>query len=404
MAIGKVIIIGAGIAGPVAALALQKIGVESTIYEAYETTAQGVGSFMTLATNGLDGLRTLGVHDAVKAVAEPTQRMVVFNGSGKRLGEIGNGVALPDGTVNHAIKRSDLYTVLAKEALRRGIRIEYGKRLVDVEQLPNEVIAKFADGSEAVGSVLIGADGVHSRVRQLIDQNAPKARYVGLVGTGGETSGVEIAPMPNEFYMMYGKRAFWGHVVRGDGTVLWFTNVPWAKEPSREELAAIPRAEWKRRLVDLFNDDKSPAKQIIASTEDFADPTPTYDMDPPATWHRGRMVLIGDAAHVTSPSSGQGASLAIEDALVLVRCLRDRAEPSEAFKAYHQLRRERIQRVLKVARQINNSKAAGPLGRTIRDAVFPVFLRFGSKAMANPWLHNYQIDFDRPIDEELITT
>jgi FAD-dependent urate hydroxylase len=404
MAIGKVIIIGAGIAGPAAALALQKIGVEATIYEAYETTAHGVGSFMNLATNGLDGLRTLGVQEAAKAVGTPTQRMVLFSGSGKQLGEVGNGVELPDGTVNHTIKRADLYTVMANEALRRGIRIEYGKRLVDVEQRPKEVIAKFADGSEAVGSVLIGADGVRSRVRQLVDQNAPKARYVGLVGTGGQISGVEIPPMPNEFYMMFGKRAFWGHIVRGDGSVLWFANVPWAKEPSREELAAIPSAEWKRRLVDLFNDDKSPAKQIIAATEQCDDPTPTYDMDQPATWHCGRMVLIGDAAHVTSPSSGQGASLAIEDALVLVRCLRDRAEPSEAFKVYQQLRRERIQKALKVARQINNSKAAGPLGRTIRDALFPVILRFASKAMENPWLHNYHIDFDRPIDEELITT
>jgi 2-polyprenyl-6-methoxyphenol hydroxylase-like FAD-dependent oxidoreductase len=402
MAIGKVIIIGAGIAGPAAALALQKIGVEATIYEAYETTAHSVGSFMNLATNGLDGLRTLSVQEAVKAVAVPTQRMVMLSGTGKRLGEIGNGIALPDGTVNHTIKRADLYAVLANETLRRGIRIEYGKRLVDVEQRPNEIIAKFEDGSEAVGSVLIGADGVHSLVRQLVDRNAPKARYVGLIGTGGQTSGLEIDPTPNEFHLMFGKRAFWGHIVRGDGTVLWFANVPRAKEPSREELAAIPRAEWKQRLVDLFSDDKSPAKKIIAATKDCDDPTATYDMEPPATWHHGRMVLIGDAVHVTSPSSGQGASLAIEDALVLVRCLRDRDEPSEAFKAYQQLRRERIQKVLKYARKINNSKTAGPLGQTIRDSLFPIILRLAPKAMETKWLHNYHIDFDRPLDDSII--
>jgi FAD-dependent urate hydroxylase len=404
MAIGKAIINGAGNAGPVAAIALQKVVVEATIYAAYETTAHSVGSFMNLATNGLDGLRTLGVHEAVKAVAVPTQRIVMMSGSGKRLGDVGNGVVLPDGTVNHTIRRADLYAVLANEAIRRGIRIEYGKRLVDVELRPKEVIAKFEDGSEAVGSLLIGADGVHSKVRQLVDWSAPKARYVGLVGTGGQTSGVDFEPTPNEFHMMYGKRAFWGHVGRGDGTVLWFANVPWVQEPSWADLAAIPRAEWKRRLVDLFKDDNSPAKRIIAATEVCHDPTPTYDMEPPVTWHRGRMVLIGDAAHVTSPSSGQGASMAIEDALVLVRCLRDHDEPSVAFQAYQQLRRERIQKVLKFARQINNSKAAGPLGRKFRDALLPMILRLAPKAMENGWLHNYHIDFDRPLDEELITS
>jgi FAD-dependent urate hydroxylase len=404
MAIGKVIIIGAGIAGPTAALALQKIGVEATIYEAYKTTAHSVGSFMNLATNGLDGLRTLGVQEAVKAAAVPTQRIVMWSGTGKRLGEVGNGIALPDGTVNHTIKRADLYAVLANEALHRGIRIEYGKRLVDVEQRPNEIIAKFEDGSEAVGSVLIGADGVNSLVRKLVDRNAPKPSYVGLIGTGGQASGLEIAPTPNEFHMMFGKRAFWGHIVKGDGSALWFANVISTKELSREELAAIPRAEWKQRLVDLFIDDKSPAKQIIAATKDCDDPTSTYDMEPPATWHHGRMVLIGDAVHVTSPSSGQGASLAIEDALVLVRCLRDRDKPSEAFKVYQQLRCERIQKVLKYARKINNSKAAGPLGQTIRDSLLPIILRLAPKAMETKWLNNYHIDFDHPLDEELINT
>ncbi|WP_372630243.1 FAD-dependent oxidoreductase [Cohnella sp.] len=399
MSVGKAVIAGCGIAGPAAALALQKIGMEATIYEAYETAAHDVGSFMTLATNGLDGLRTLGVHEAVTAIGTPTQKMALFSGSGKRLGEIGNGVELPDGTVNHTIKRAELYSVLADEAQRRGIRIEYGKRLIDVEQRPNGVVAKFADGSEAEGSLIIGADGVHSRVRQLVDRNAPKPRYVGLVGTGGQASGLELAPMPNEFYMAFGKRAFWGHFVRGDGTVLWFANLPWANEPSREELRALSPGEWKRRLLDLFREDRTPAHRILAATEDFDAPMPIYDMDPPENWHRGRIVLIGDAAHVTSPSSGQGASLAIEDALILAQCLRDRAELSQAFAAYQQLRHERVRKTLKSARRINNSKAAGPIGRAVRDALFPIVLRLASKSMENPWLHHYHIDFERPIDE-----
>jgi 2-polyprenyl-6-methoxyphenol hydroxylase-like FAD-dependent oxidoreductase len=109
------------------------------------------------------------------------------------------------------------------------------------------------------------------------------------------------------------------------------------------------------------------------------------------------MVVIGDAAHVTSPSSGQGASLAIEDALILAQCLRDCGGLSAAFAAYQQLRHHRVRRVLKVARQINNSKVAGPLGRSVRDHLFPIMLRWGSKAMQTPWLYNHHINFDHSI-------
>jgi 2-polyprenyl-6-methoxyphenol hydroxylase-like FAD-dependent oxidoreductase len=399
----KVLIIGAGIAGPVAAMALQKVGIEATIYEAYQTTAHGVGLQMGLAVNGLDGLRTLGIHEAVKAAAIPTPLTVMWNGSGKCLGEVPGGTALSDRTVNVTIRRADLYAVLADEAQRRGIRTEHGKRLVDAEERGREVVAKFADGSEATGSVLIGADGMGSHTRQLIASNAPRPYYVGLIGTGGNAPAIGLSPTPGKFHMMFGKQAFFGHTVLEDGTIWWFANLPWSKEPSQAELAAMPSAIWKPRLAHLFADDKSPASQIIQATRHDLEFLSMHSMEPPKVWYRDRMVLVGDAAHVTSPSSGQGASLAIEDALVLARCLRDRDEPSTAFAAYQQLRHERIQKVIAGARRVNNSKATGPVGRIIRDALFPLFLRWLTKPSTNAWLYNYHIEFDQPISKELTT-
>jgi FAD-dependent urate hydroxylase len=114
------LIIGGGIAGPSAAMALQKAGIESVIYEAHPTGADGVGVFLTLGTNGVDALRVLGAAGPALAVGIPTPAITLRSATGKRLGESRNGQSLPDGTTSQTIKRADLYRVLHEEASRRG--------------------------------------------------------------------------------------------------------------------------------------------------------------------------------------------------------------------------------------------------------------------------------------------
>lgn len=400
MTYGRVLIVGGGIAGPVAAMALQRVGIEATIYEAYDRSAHGVGSFMNVATNGLDGLRTLGAHERVKAAGFPTSRMVMWSGAGKRLGEVPNGTTLSDGTVSMTMDRADLYAALYDEVASRGIPTEYGRRLVDVEQGSDGVVAAFADGSEARGDLLIGADGLSSKARSLTVPEAPGPRYLGLVGTGGRAPDVGIEPSTDVFHMMFGKRAFFGYVARDDGTVWWFANIPRAGEPSAVELAAVPAEERRRWLLDLFADDAGPAARIIRATDHDLEFLPMHELAPPETWHRGRIVLVGDAAHVTSPSLGQGASLAIEDALELARCLRDRSDAEAGFSAYQRLRHERVTKVLAYAAKINNDKAAGPVARVFRDAMMPFFLERFAKSGANAWMSGHHIDFDQPIATE----
>src|SRR5829696_7891164 len=173
----KVLIVGGGIAGPVTAMALQRAGIYPVIYEAYATSAGAAGAFLTVAVNGLDALRVLDAHRPVLATGFPTTDIVFFSGTGKRLGEVPIGGTLPDGTVTHTIKRVDLYRVLHDEAIRRGIRIEHNRRLVDAESTPDgSVVARFEDGTEAAGDLLIGADGIHSRTRRIIDPAAPGPR------------------------------------------------------------------------------------------------------------------------------------------------------------------------------------------------------------------------------------
>jgi len=114
----KALIIGGGIGGPTAAMALQRAGIEATVYEAYDRPADYVGLFLNTASNGLDVLKTLDAHAPVIEDAFPAPHMVMWNGTGKRLGEVANGLRLPDGTVSVVVKRGFLQRVLADEGKR----------------------------------------------------------------------------------------------------------------------------------------------------------------------------------------------------------------------------------------------------------------------------------------------
>src|SRR5215208_402562 len=202
----KALIIGGGVAGPVAAMALRQAGIDSVVYEAYAGGADDAGAFLTFASNGLDALRTIDAHHIVLSEGFPTPRMTIQSGTGKHLGDVPNGGTLPDGTVSQTLKRADLYQALRDEAVRRGARVEYGKRPVDVQTTPDGVVARFEDGTEAVGDLLIGADGIHSRTRRIIDPSAPGARYIPVLNIGGYASAVRVPAEPGSFRMIFGKQ------------------------------------------------------------------------------------------------------------------------------------------------------------------------------------------------------
>jgi FAD-dependent urate hydroxylase len=393
------LIIGAGIAGPAAAIALRKAGIDSVIYEAHAGGAEGRGAFLTLGSNGIDALHTLGADRAALASGFPTPGIMTRNSAGKHLGVSRIGTSLPDGTTSHTVKRAELYQALRDEATGRGIGIEQGKRLVNAETTSKGVRAVFADGSEATGDLLIGCDGVHSTVRRIIDPGSPAPSYVGLVGTGGYARGVHVEAEPGSYTMIFGKRAFFGYAVAPDGEVWWFANVPRRAEPASGELAATGGEEWRRRLIELFAGDAGPAASLIEASPEIMTASPVHAIPHLPTWHDRRMIVIGDAAHAPSPSSGQGASLSIEDGVVLAICLRDLPEPGHAFARYEELRRPRVERIIKEAARINSSKAAGPVGRAIRDAVLPLILRMTANSKQMRLTYGYHVDWAAPAGE-----
>jgi len=391
------LVIGGGIAGPAAAMALQKADIDSVVYEAYPRGADASGAFLTLATNGMDALRTLGADHAVAELGFPTTAMVFWSFTGKRLGAAQVSMTLEDGTSGHTLKRADLYRAIYDEAAGRGIRIEHGKRLVAADESASGVRATFADGSQATADMLIGCDGVHSTVRRMIDPTAPAPTYAGLIGLGGYVRGVPVDAAPGTYHMIFGKRAFFGYALDFNSEVWWFANVPEPREPARGALASVSSEEWRQRLLDLFADDAGPATRIIEATAGELAASPFHTLPYLPRWHSDRMVVIGDAAHAPSPTSGQGASLSVEDAVQLGKCLRDVPTVAAAFAAFEQARRPRVEQIIKQAARINNSKAASGISRVLRDAMLPLFLKLiTTNTKATRHLYGYHIDWAAP--------
>jgi FAD-dependent urate hydroxylase len=387
------LIIGAGIAGPVMAVALGQAGIDATICERHDEAATGIGGALMLAPNGMAALGVLGLDTAVKKVGLPTPRMVMETGTGKRLGAFTDLPGLP---TSQTFARAELYRALLDEAVARGVEIEYGKRLVRIENLTGGVVAHFADGSSATADILIGADGIRSTVRTQLDPNAPTPRYVGLLGLGGWVSAENLDSTNGAMHFAFGKRGFFGYMVEDDGRTGWFANLPSARYLSAAEARQIPASEWVRRLKELFADDTLPALTMLdrIREDDLVNVGGMEDLPTVPVWHRGRIVLVGDAAHATSPSSGQGASIAIESAIELARCLRDLPTIQQAFEVYEASRRPRVEKIIKAGERVNNNKAAGPVGRFVRDLTFPIAMRtFLSPEKMFGWIHRYTIDW-----------
>lgn len=386
----RVLLIGCGVAGPALAMFLQRVGFTPLVYEGHPEPDNETGFFLNLAPNGVAVLEELGLKDQVLAQGTPTKRTVFQNHRGKQLAENPETMIL--------IKRGLLTKVLREAAIGRGIHVAFGKRLTDIEIAGSSPVrACFEDGTEAHSDVLIGCDGIHSRTRRAVLPHAPEPRYLGVIDSGGFTRNSSAPSSDGIMRMTFGKSGFFGYQKAPSGEVYWFENFAQETEPDRKQLAAIPDEAWRTRLLDLHRDDHASIAEIIRSTEEIGK-WPNYEMPPLPTWHKGPVCLIGDAAHAMSPSAGQGAAMALEDAMVLAMCLRDVSDTRGAFEAFERLRRNRVEKIATDARR--NSDQKGPtnaLTRTIRDWVLPLFLRMGVKSAQQTYA--YRINWNEKVTE-----
>jgi len=378
------LVIGGGIAGSTVAMALQRAGIEATVHEAYHVTADGIGGGLSLAPNGVGALDAIGAGDVIRRVGTPMRGTVLHTADGDLLGEITLPADLPP---SRFVWRGDLYRALYDEARARGIRTEHGKRLVAAEDTGDGVIARFHDGSQAGADILVGTDGIRSTVRPLIDPAAPQPQYAGLLGFAAQLADTGLPGTDGKLHVSYGPGGSFGHLVHADGSGGWFINLPHPQPLTLAGARQTPKEQWLDTLRRAFADQCAPAADLLGRTDpaDLLITGPLETMPPVPTWSRGRMILVGDAVHAASPSSGQGASQAIESSVQLARCLRDLPYDA-AFTAYESLRRARVERIIALAARTNASKAS-PQARGARDL----------KPEPLDWQFTYRIDWDAPV-------
>ncbi|KXK58688.1 monooxygenase [Micromonospora rosaria] len=391
------LVIGGGVAGPVVATALRRAGVEATVYEAYDSAADGVGGGLSIAPNGQDALDAIGLGDVVREVGRPLAGTVLRSWKGAVLGEISVPPGLPE---LRFVWRAELSRGLRDAAAGHGVRTVYGKRLERIEQDGERVTAHFADGTSASADVLVGADGIRSTVRRLIDPAAPRPEYAGLLGFAAPVADTGMASTGRRLNISYGRRASCGYLVYDDSSGGWFMNLPHREPMTVAQARAVGTDQWLRTLREAVADDRSAAPELLRRTDpaDLLITGPLETLSTVPTWSRGRVVLVGDAVHATSPSAGQGASLAFESAVQLARCLRD-LPYAEAFVAYEGLRRERVERIIAAAARTNRNKANAS-ARIVRDVLLPITMRIAMK-MLRPgkmtWQFDHHIDWDAPV-------
>lgn len=386
-------IVGAGFAGLALAIALSRKGYSPLVIEKRsEQQLADEGIFVTLAPNGINALRGLGLADKARASGVETRGIAFYNEHGRALGALDyNRHAKRFAAPSVTIRRGALGAVLLEAARAQAISIRFGAAVEAVEETGSEVIVTTANGTKDSFDMLIAADGLRSAVRRLVMPGLPAPIYNGLQGSGGIVDVPELPPTDGRMRMTFGEKAFFGYIKEAGGPVYWFDTFPSADE-SRVETAKGDDA--LRLLADLHRTDPEANRRIIAAT----DPAtiriyPDYDIPSLPRWSTDRVVLIGDAAHAVTPHSGQGASMALEDALVLAAVIEAEAKPANAFARFESLRRARVEAAVRLGRQGGApKKAQGWLALRLRDLLLPLFVPLGQKAQEQ--LFAYRADLN----------
>lgn len=372
-------IVGAGSAGLGLALALRRRGFAPVVFEKRsEQQVIDEGIFLTLAPNGLNALRGLGLAAAALRRGVETRAIVLHNEHGKALGTVDYARhASQFGAPSVTIRRGALGAVLLEAARAAGVPVHFGMPVSAVANLESEVAVTTGDGVTHSFDVLVGADGLRSTVRGLAMPGLPSPAYNGLMGSGGIVDVPDVPPTDGRMLMTFGRRAFFGYIKDPGGPVYWFNSFP----ADEKQAQLIDRNAATGCFEALHRSDPAVNRRIIAAAAPESRIYPDFDVPTLPYWSRGRVILIGDAAHAVTPHSGQGASMALEDALVLAACIDAEATPESAFYRFEALRRDRVEAAVRLGRQGGApKKAQGWFARRVRDLMLPMFVPLGQKA------------------------
>ncbi|MCC5869253.1 MAG: FAD-dependent monooxygenase [Gammaproteobacteria bacterium] len=342
-----ILIAGGGIGGLTLALALLRVGRQPLVLERARLAGE-VGAGLSLGTSPTRGLYWLGLRDQIQATAEASSPSAAHHyATGERLGGVFQlrRYAAKDLTDTFMIHRADFHKLLLNEveALAPDT-VRFGCELVDFEDSGDGIVAKLANGEIIVGSGLVGCDGLRSRTRSLLIGDG-QPRFTGRVAyrflVPIEKVVEHMSAGPNAMYVGPAFSLLRYTIRRGTlvNCVAFAENSEWKHEGWNHK---VSRAE----LMSLFSGWHEDVAALASNAPlDDTAKWALFDRDPIYTWSRGRVTLLGDAAHPLLPFLGMGAGLAIEDAVVLGRLFANPDPVATIFARYQELRRERAARI-----------------------------------------------------------
>jgi FAD-dependent urate hydroxylase len=349
----RILVVGAGIAGLGAARALRQCGFAADIVERDPAWAP-TGAGIYLPGNAVRALRTLGLDAEVaeRAALIPHQRLCDHRGN--LLAEIDTAALWGDVGPCHALHRADLHEVLASHG--DPVPVRMGVSLRGLSQQDSTVTVEFDDGSAGCYDLVLGADGIHSQVRRLV-LGADGVRPVGQVAWRFVT---ECPPEVTTWTVLLAREVSFLAVPVGRGQVYCYCDAP-ADNPSGPEGDDVTG-----RLAELLAGFAAPVPAIL----DTLGPDSAVHVGPIEEvtldrWSRGSVLLVGDAAHATSPNMAEGAAMALEDGLVLAECLASGRGIAQTVATFQVRRRSRTQWVLAQTHRRDRTRNLPPALRNL---------------------------------------
>ncbi|MGM4903426.1 FAD-dependent monooxygenase [Tardiphaga sp. 866_E4_N2_1] len=353
----RIAIVGAGLGGMTTAGLLQRAGFTVAVYEQADAFSR-IGAGIHLSANVMIVMRRLGIERKLVDIGLTPDAFVSRQwDSGDVLFELKLGAEgeLRFGAPYINVHRGDLHAVL--ESALEPATISFGHKLTGLEETLSGVKLTFANGSVAEADIVIGADGVNSRVREFLLGPDP-ARFSGHIAhravyPAALLKGLPIRPCskwwgPKRHILVY-------YMTQAREEVYVVSSVPaqsWDSEASF-------RAGDRDAFIAAFDGFHPELRQVVSAAPTVTE-WPIFDREPVASWSRGRLVLLGDASHPLRPYMASGAAMAIEDGAVLARCIADHGtdDPSDAFAWYVANRLPRIQKVHRISEE--NTWLRGP--------------------------------------------
>jgi 2-polyprenyl-6-methoxyphenol hydroxylase-like FAD-dependent oxidoreductase len=334
------IVIGGGIGGLSAALELRRLGVAVRVFERQATLSE-VNTGLSLWAFAVRRLHELGLAEDLEQIGRPIDRVVHLSASGRQLSDVPVPPLIASLDIpSYEIHRSRLQQLLAAALGSESIR--FARRCVAVSTNSSGVIAEFEDGEQARADILVGADGVHSTVREAVGGSRHLRRSP--IGVWRGTIRMEEEELPAGLHLRFmGPAALFGIARISDELVRWYAGGPYPRAPrsgsEAKDLALAEFRGWNPLVVGAL--EGTPPEDYLWNDTPHAPPL--------RAWGRGRITLLGDAAHSSLPTLGISAGLAIEDAAILGESLGGAPDVISGLRLYERRRRPVATRVVRVA-------------------------------------------------------